>query len=82
MSKRAYSRFVVGSRVCRAVQEGAWLDGFQMLFFKTCINGSPTPYLIALLCIRCLVPPEQCMRLRDKLFLSKAGSLQMPAPGK
>jgi glycosyltransferase involved in cell wall biosynthesis len=82
MSKRAYSRFVVGTCVGRAVQEGAGLEGFRTLFFETCINGSPTPHLVLLLCLGFLVSPEQRKRLRDKFFLAKVPGLQAPLPEK
>jgi len=82
MSQRAYSRFVVGSCVGRAVQEGAGMDGFKRLLFEVCVNGSPTPYLVSLLCLGFLVSPEQRKRLRDKVFLSKPARFQAQLPEK
>lgn len=71
MSKRAYSRFVVGSCVGRAVQEGGGIRAFEQLFFETTILGSPTPYLIILLCLGFLIPPEHRKRLRDMVYLAR-----------
>jgi glycosyltransferase involved in cell wall biosynthesis len=82
MSQRAYSRFIVGSCVGRAVQEGAGMEGFKRLLFEVCVNGSPTPYLITLLCLGFLVSPAQRKRLRDKLFLAKPAPLRGAIPEK
>jgi glycosyltransferase involved in cell wall biosynthesis len=82
MSQRAYSRFIVGSCVGRAVQEGAGMEGFKRLLFEVCVNGSPTPYLVTLLCLGFLVSPAQRKRLRDKLFLAKPENIPLSIPEK
>jgi len=72
MTKRSYSRFIVGTCVGRAVQDGAGFAGFKTLFHEAVIVGSATPYLVALLCVGYFLPPQQRKRLRDMLFFSKA----------
>jgi glycosyltransferase involved in cell wall biosynthesis len=81
MSRRAYSRFVVGSCVSRAAQEGGGWEAFRMMFHEACVVGSATPSLFALLCMGFLVPPEQRKRVRDMFFLTRAARLH-PAPEK
>ncbi len=71
MSRRAYSRFIVGSCVGRAVQDGAGFAGFRALFYETVVHGSPSPSLVFLLCLGFLVTPSQRKRLRDLFFLAR-----------
>ncbi len=82
MSRRAYSRFVVGSCVGRAAQEGGGWEAFRMLFHEACVLGSATPYLFTLLCMGFVVPPEQRKRVRDLFFLTRAARLRPVLPQK
>jgi glycosyltransferase involved in cell wall biosynthesis len=72
MTRRAYSRFVVGSCAARAAKEGAGIKGLMMLLYECTIKGLPTPKLICLLCGSYLLRPEFRTRLRDRYMLSKA----------
>lgn len=72
LSRRAYSRFVVGSCVARAAEDGAGLRGFATLFHEAAVVGSPTPRLLALLFGIYLLPPSFRKRCRDLLFLKKS----------
>ncbi len=76
LTKRAYSRFIVGTCVGRAVQDGVGWRGFTTLLKEVIFVGSATPYLVAILCGAYFLPPKQRMKVRDKLFLKKAR--QMP----
>jgi glycosyltransferase involved in cell wall biosynthesis len=71
MSKRGYSRFIVGSCVARAVQDGAGLRGFGRLFYECAIVGSPTPQLLLLLCGTYALRPSLRKKLRDRLLLRR-----------
>jgi glycosyltransferase involved in cell wall biosynthesis len=82
LSKRAYSRFIVGSCVGRAVQDGAGIKGFARLFYETVFIGSPTPMLVTLLCGGYILPPKHRKRLRDLLFLSKVNNLPSATTGR
>ena len=75
LSRRAYSRFIVGTCVGRAVQDGAGWRGFLTLLKETMIEGSATPYLVALLCGAYVLPPKHRKQLRDRLFFAKARTL-------
>ena len=70
ITRRAYSRFVVGSCVARAAKENAGIKGFVTLFYECMINGSPTPKLLFLLCGSYLLKPEFRTKLRDRFMLS------------
>ena len=71
LSKRAYSRFIVGTCVGRAVQDGAGLKGFKTLLYEAVVVGSATPYLVALLCGGYVLTPKYRKQLRDMLFFAK-----------
>jgi glycosyltransferase involved in cell wall biosynthesis len=71
LSKRAYSSFVVGSCVARAVEDGAGIKGLSRLLYEAVFVGSATPRLVALLLGAYLVPARLRKRLRDILFLKK-----------
>jgi glycosyltransferase involved in cell wall biosynthesis len=75
LSKRAYSLFVIGTCVGRAVQDGAGWLGFATLFKEAVIVGSATPYLVTLLCGAYVLEPKRRRQLRDMLFLEKAKTL-------
>jgi glycosyltransferase involved in cell wall biosynthesis len=72
LSKRAYSRFIVGTCVGRAVQDGAGIKGFRTLLYEAVVVGSATPYLVALLCGGYILTPKYRKQLRDMLFFAKA----------
>jgi glycosyltransferase involved in cell wall biosynthesis len=72
LTKRAYSRFIVGSCAGSAVQDKAGLRGFTGLFYECAVNGSPTPELLLLLCGTFLFPPQLRKKLRDVVLLRRA----------
>lgn len=72
MTRRAYSRFVVGSCAARAAKEGAGIKGFATLLYECAVKGMPTPKLICLLCGSYFLKPAFRTRLRDRYMLSKA----------
>jgi glycosyltransferase involved in cell wall biosynthesis len=72
MTRRAYSRFVVGSCVARAAKENAGIKGFATLLYESTIRGSPTPKLICLLFGSYLLKPEFRTKLRDRFMLRSA----------
>ena len=71
MTRRAYSRFVVGSCVARAAKEGAGMKGLATLLYECTIRGRPTPKLLLLLCGSYLLKPEFRTKLRDRFMLSR-----------
>jgi glycosyltransferase involved in cell wall biosynthesis len=71
MSRRAYSRFVVGSCVGPAVQNGAGVRGFARLFYECAVVGSPTPQLLVLLVGTYLLRPSLRQKLRDRFLLRR-----------
>jgi glycosyltransferase involved in cell wall biosynthesis len=71
MSRRAYSRFVVGSCAARAAKERAGVKGLATLLYECTIRGLADPKLICLLCGSYLLKPEFRIRLRDRYMLSK-----------
>jgi glycosyltransferase involved in cell wall biosynthesis len=70
MSRRAYSRFIVGSCVGRAVQDGCGFNVFRRLFYECAVVGSPTPRLLAVFFGMCIVNTKIRRMIRDKFFLS------------
>ena len=78
MSKRGYSRFIVGSCVGRAVQDGAGLRGFGRLLYECLVLGSATPQLLLLLCGTYVLRPTLRKKLRDR-FLLRRGQVQVMA---
>lgn len=79
LSRRAYSRFILGTCVGRAVQDGAGWKGFVTLLKEAVIEGSATPYLVVLLCGAYVLPPKYRKQLRDRLFFAKAKTLPDPS---
>jgi glycosyltransferase involved in cell wall biosynthesis len=75
LSKRAYSHFIVGTCVGRAVQDGAGIKGFTTLLYEAVVVGSATPSLVALLCGGYILAPKYRQQLRDMLFFTKAKEL-------
>lgn len=75
VSKRAYSRFVIGTCVGRAAEDGAGWAGFVTLLKEAVIVGSATPYLVMLLCGAYFLPPTRRKQLRDMLFFAKAKTI-------
>jgi glycosyltransferase involved in cell wall biosynthesis len=69
MSRRGYSRFIVGSCVGRAVEEKAGMRGFGRLFYECAIVGSPTFRLLLLLSGSYLLRPALRKKLRDRFLL-------------
>jgi glycosyltransferase involved in cell wall biosynthesis len=74
MSPRAYSRFVSGSCVARAVQDKAGIRGLFLLLKECVLRGQSTPAQIAMICGIFLVTPQARKRIRDAFFLPKYGS--------
>lgn len=79
LSRRAYSRFIIGTCVGRAVQDSAGWKGFATLFKEAVIVGSATPYLVTLLCGAYILSPKHRKQLRDRLFLSNSRTLPGPS---
>lgn len=75
LTKRAYSRFVVGTCIGRAVQDSAGWRGFLTLLREVAVEGSATPYLVVLLCGAYFLSPTRRKRLRDLLFFTKVVAL-------
>ena len=80
MSKRGYSRFIVGSCVGRAVQDGAGVRGFGRLFYECAMIGSPTPQLLLLLFGTYALRPSLRKKLRDRLLLRRVNRPVAPEP--
>ena len=74
MTRRAYSRFVVGSCAARAAKEHAGLKGFATLLYECTIRGLPSPKLLCLLCGSYLLKPQFRTRLRDRYMLRKVAA--------
>lgn len=70
MSRRAYARFIVGSCVGRAVQDGCSFGVFRQLLYECAVVGSPTPRLLAVFFGMCVVNTKMRRLIRDKFFLS------------
>jgi glycosyltransferase involved in cell wall biosynthesis len=70
MTRRAYSRFIVGSCAGPAVRDQAGVRGLFQLFWECVFRGSPTPGNIALLFGMFLITPNARRTLRDKWFLA------------
>jgi glycosyltransferase involved in cell wall biosynthesis len=71
MSKRSYSRFIVGSCVGPAVQDKAGIAGFIRLLYECAIVGSPTTGLLVILCGTYVLRPAWRKKLRDRFFLRR-----------
>ena len=69
MTRRAYSRFIAGSCVGRAAQDGAGFSGLGILLRECILHGAPTPISIALILGVFFVPADLRRRVRDALFL-------------
>jgi glycosyltransferase involved in cell wall biosynthesis len=78
MTRRAYSRFIVGSCAGAAVQDRAGARAFSRLFYECAFVGSPTPQLLPLLCATFLLSPALRKKLRD-IFLLRRSNLP-PSP--
>ena len=72
MSKRGYSRFIVGSCAGPAVQDRAGVRGFARLLYECAIVGSPTPQLLLLLFGTYALGPALRRKLRNLIFLRRA----------
>ncbi len=76
MSKRGYSRFIVGSCVGPAAQDRAGFRGLSQLFYECAIVGSPTPQLLLLLFGTYALGPALRKKLRDR-FLLRGANIQV-----
>lgn len=72
LSRRAYSRFVVGSCAGPAAQDRAGARGLATLLYESVFVGSPTPNLLILLLGTYLLRPAWRKKLRDRIFLRRA----------
>lgn len=72
MTRRAYSRFIVGSCAGPAVRGQAGMRGLFRLLRECVFRGSPNPLNIALLLATFLVTPGARRTIRDKWFLDTA----------
>lgn len=75
MTGRAYSRFIVGSCVGRAVEEKAGLRALRILFREYVFSSRPTLSGIFLMCGICASSPRLRRRVRNALFLSRSAEL-------
>ncbi len=75
LSGKAYSRFILGTCVARASEEGAGWKGFTTLLKEAVVVGSASPYLVTLLCGTYFLSPHRRKQLRDRFFLTKADEL-------
>jgi glycosyltransferase involved in cell wall biosynthesis len=82
MTRRAYSRFIVGSCAGPAVRDQAGLPGLFQLLWECTYRGSPTPVNIALLLGTFLVTPGARRTLRDKWFLQNPRTDTPAGPGR
>jgi glycosyltransferase involved in cell wall biosynthesis len=71
MSRRGYSRFIVGSCVGRAVQDRAGMPGLGRLLYECVCMGSPTPRLLMLLFGTYALRPALRKKLRDRFLLRR-----------
>lgn len=71
MSNRAYSHFVAGSCVARAVQDKAGLGAFLELTRECLFSGSPSFSCFALLLGTYVVPSAIRRKVRDSIFLAR-----------
>jgi hypothetical protein len=78
MSRRSYSRFIVGSCVGPAVQDRAGVRGFGRLFYECAIVGSATPKLLLLLFGTYVLRPTLRKKLRDRFLLQRANIRVVP----
>ncbi|MGC2403481.1 MAG: glycosyltransferase family 2 protein [Acidobacteriaceae bacterium] len=79
MSRKAYSRFVVGSCAARAVEEGAGLSGLVLLFRECVVSGSASLTQLILLGGISVLSPRQRRVWRDRLFLRRKSMSPMSA---
>jgi glycosyltransferase involved in cell wall biosynthesis len=80
MTKRAYSRFIVGSCVGRAVEERAGWRALWLLFREYAFEGSPTFTGLLLLVGLSVARPQLRRRVRNALFLSPASKASAAHP--
>ena len=70
LTRRAYSRFIAGSCVARAIQDRAGLRGFWELARECMLVGSPDASSLSLFFATYLTPPAARRKIRDLVFLS------------
>ncbi len=70
MTRRAYSRFIVGSCAGTAVRDRAGLRALARLTWECVFHGFPTPLDVGMLLSAFLLTPGTRRVVRDKLFLS------------
>ena len=78
MTRRAYSRFIVGSCAGTAVRNHAGAPALLQLLGECVFRGTPTPVTIALLFGAFLVTPRIRRTLRDSLFLRTGDTAVQP----
>ena len=78
MTRRAYSRFIVGSCAGTAVRDHAGAPALVQLLAECIFRGFPTPVTIALLFGAFLVTPTTRRTIRDSVFLRGGGSSVRP----
>ena len=71
MTRKAYSRFVVGSCAARAVEEGAGFSGFVLLLRECIVGGRPSLMQPILLAGIYLLSPQQRRVWRNRIFLRR-----------
>jgi hypothetical protein len=78
MTRRAYSRFIVGSCAGTAVRDHAGASALVQLLTECIFRGFPTPVTIALLFGAFLVTPQTRRTIRDSVFLRAGNSSVRP----
>ena len=82
MTKRAYSRFIVGSCAGPAARDHAGMRGLSRLLWECIFRGSPSFLTITLLLGTFLVTPSTRRTLRDKWFLATPRAATHAVPGR
>jgi glycosyltransferase involved in cell wall biosynthesis len=80
MSRRAYSRFVVGSCAGRAAQQRSGLRGLAVLLYECVWHGAATPKLVLLLCATFCISPDLRVKLRDRFLLRRRSQPEIDLP--
>ena len=76
MTRKAYSRFLVGSCAGSAVAHGGGGRAFLRLGYECLVRGSASPRQLAILCLTFLMTPRFRRYVRDSFILRTAKALE------
>ena len=76
MTRRAYSRFLVGSCAGSAVAHGGGGRAFLRLAYECLVRGSASPRQLAILCLTFLMTPKFRRYVRDAFVLRTAKAIE------